>query len=100
MDISMEQLDREGLEQDTYLVREKNKSKSGQTDGVTDVVTPKTDGQVVFLAPGSSLTTGRGKRKTEKADDDGLPVEDRISLLSTEVCVPGSGVTPRTDTLA
>jgi len=100
MDITMEQLDREGLEQDTYLVREKNKSKSGQTEGVTDVVTPKTDGKVVFLAPGSSLSTGKGKRKAEKADDDSLPVEDRISLLSTDASVPGSGVTPRTDTLA
>jgi len=102
MDIAMEQLDREGLEQDTSLVREKDKSKSGQTEGVTDVVTPKTDGQVVFLAPGSSLSTGKGKRKAEKkaGDDESLPVEDRISLLSTEVCVPGAGVTPRTDTLA
>merc|ERR1711872_837465 len=56
-------------------------------------------GQVVFLAPGSSLSSGKGKRKAEKADDDSLPVEERISLLSTDPSTP-STTAPRTDTLA
>jgi len=99
MDIAVEQMDVENIEQNTCLVREKV-VKSGQTESVTDVVTPKTDGQVVFLAPGSSLSTGKGKRKAEKADDDSLPVEERISLLSTDPSTPSTTTTPRTDTLA
>jgi len=99
MDIAVEQMDVENIEQNTCLVREKV-VKSGQTEGVTDVVTPKTDGKVVFLAPGSSLSTGKGKRKAEKADDDSLPVEERISLLSTDPSTPSTTTTPRTDTLA
>jgi len=100
MDIVVEQIDIEKLEQNTCLVREKVMVRSGQSEGVTDVVTPKTDGQVVFLAPGSSLSTGKGKRKAEKADDDSLPVEERISLLSTDPSTPSTTTTPRTDTLA
>merc|ERR1711892_70264 len=100
MDMVMEQLDIENLKKDTCLVRDKVVTKPGQTRGVTDVVTPKTNGQVVFLAPGSSLSTGKGKRKSEKADDDSLPVEERISLLSTQPNTITSSLTPRTDTLA
>jgi len=98
MDIAVEQMNIENLEQNTSLVREKVVVKSGQSESVTDVVTPKTDGQVVFLAPGTSLSTG--KRKAEKADDDSLPVEERISLLSTDPSTPSTTTTPRTDTLA
>jgi len=100
MDIAVEQMNIENIEQNTCLVREKVVVKSGQSEGVTDVVTPKTDGQVVFLAPGTSLSTGKGKRKAEKADDDSLPVEERISLLSTDPSTPSTTTTPRTDTLA
>jgi len=100
MDMFMEQLDIENLDKDTCLVRDKVVTKPGQTRGVTDVVNPKTDGQVVFLAPGSSLSTGKGKRKSGKADDDSLPVEERISLLSTQPSTTTSSLTPRTDTLA
>jgi len=92
-------VDIDNLEQNTCLVREKSVQRSGQSEGNTDVVTPKTDGQVVFLAPGSSLSSGKGKRKAEKADDDSLPVEERISLLSTDPSTP-STTAPRTDTLA
>jgi len=99
LDIAIEQVDIDNLEQNTCLVREKSVQKSGQSEGNTDVVTPKTDGQVVFLAPGSSLSSGKGKRKAEKADDDSLPVEERISLLSTDPSTP-STTAPRTDTLA
>ena len=33
-----------------------------------------TEGQVVFLTPGSSASTGKGKRRAEKTEDS-LPVE-------------------------
>ena len=81
MDMVMEQLDMENMDQDTCLVRESSVTKSGKKGGVTDLVTPRTDGQVVFLAPGSSLGRGQGKRKTAKEDDASLPVEVRIRLL-------------------
>eukprot|EP00090_Calanus_glacialis_P015613 TRINITY_DN2460_c0_g1_i2.p1 TRINITY_DN2460_c0_g1~~TRINITY_DN2460_c0_g1_i2.p1 ORF type:complete len:606 (-),score=281.26 TRINITY_DN2460_c0_g1_i2:53-1870(-) len=100
MDMVMEQLDMENMDQDTCLVRESIVTKSGKTGGVTDLVTPRTDGQVVFLAPGSSLGRGQGKRKTAKEDDASLPVEDRVSLLSTQPSTTAVGAAPRTDTLA
>merc|ERR1712106_555357 len=71
---------------------------------VSDLVTPRTDGQVVFLAPGASLSTGQGKkegkRKAEKEEEDSLPMEDRLSLLSTQPSSQTSTSAPRTDTLA
>ena len=77
----MEQLDLSNLSQSTCLVRENMLTKPGQTGSVTDLVTPRTDGQVVFLAPGSSLSAGQGKRKEgkrkagENEEEDSLPVE-------------------------
>ena len=65
-----------------YLLPEIIVSKPGKIG--TDLVTPRTDGQVVFLAPGSSLGRGQGKRKTAKEDDARLSVEDCVSLLSTQ----------------
>ena len=44
----------------------------------TEVVIPKTEGQVVFLTPGSSASAGKGKRRAEKTEDS-LPVE--VSLV-------------------
>ena len=66
----------------------------------TDLVTPRTDGQVVFLAPGSSLGRGQGKRKTAKEKDAGLSVEDCVSLLATQPFTTAVRAAPRTDTLA
>ena len=83
IDIVMEQVDMENMDQDTCLVRESIVTKSGKTGFVTDLVTPRTDGQVVFLAPCSLLGTGQGKRKTAKEDDASLSVEVRIHLLNT-----------------
>jgi len=100
MDMVMEQLDMENMDQDTCLVRESIMTKTGKTGGVTDLVTPRTDGQVVFLAPGSSLGRGQGKRKNNKEDDASLPVEERVSLLSTQPSSAAVGSAPRTDTLA
>ena len=83
IDIVMEQVDMENMDQDTCLVRESIVTKSGKTGFVTDLVTPSTDGQVVFLAHCSLLGTGQGKRKTAKEDDASLSVEVRIHLLNT-----------------
>jgi len=99
LDMVMEQLDMETMEQDTCLVRESIVTKPGKTGSVTDLVTPRTDGQVVFLAPGSSLGRGQGKRKSNKEDEDSLPVEERVSLLSTQPSTT-AGAAPRTDTMA
>eukprot|EP00092_Neocalanus_flemingeri_P016568 GFUD01017928.1.p1 GENE.GFUD01017928.1~~GFUD01017928.1.p1 ORF type:complete len:622 (-),score=257.62 GFUD01017928.1:219-2084(-) len=101
----MEQVTLADLSQSTCLVREMTVTKSGQAGSVSDLVTPRTDGQVVFLAPGDSLGTGQGrqrkegKRKAEK-EEDSLPVEDRLSLLSTQPSPQADKAAPRTDTLA
>ena len=68
------------MDQDTCLVRDSIVTRL-KTGGVSDLLNPRTDGQVVFLAPGSSLGRGQGKRKTAKEDDASLPVEVRIHLL-------------------
>jgi len=61
-----------------------------------------TDGGVVFLAPGVSLPVGTGKlgkRKptVEPEEEESLPMEDRLALLSTGDDIKTK---PRTDTLA
>jgi hypothetical protein len=81
-----------------HLLPERIVSKPGKMG--TDLVTPRTDGQVVFLAPGSSLGRGQGKRKTAKEDDVRLSVEDCVSLLSTQPFTTAVRAAPRTDTLA
>ena len=40
----------------------------------TEVVIPTTEEQVIFLAPDSSASAGKGKRRAEKIEDS-LPVE-------------------------
>ena len=79
----IEQLALSDLSQSTCLVRENTVTKSGHTGSVSDLVTPRTDGQVVFLAPGASLSTGQGKkegkRKAEKEEEDSLPMEVRMA---------------------
>ena len=83
----MEQLALSDLSQSTCLVRENTVTKSGQTGSVSDLVTPRTDGQVVFLAPGASLSIGQGKkegkRKAEKEEEDSLPMEVRTIIHVT-----------------
>jgi hypothetical protein len=88
------------MDQDTCLVRDSIVTRH-KTGGVSDLLTPRTDGQVVFLAPGSSLGRGQCKGKTAKEEDSSLPVEeDRVSLLSTQPSNNAVGAAPRTDTLA
>lgn len=87
------------------LVRETPVVKlSNQQEEFNKTITPKTDGDVVFLAPGISQPVGTGKlgkRKqpsTNVGEEDSLPMEDRLSLLTTS---PGGSKTPpRTDTMA
>jgi hypothetical protein len=86
MNMAMEQLDMESMDQDTCLVQDRCGS---------DLMTK---GQV-FLVPGSSICRGQGKRKTAK-EDASLPVEDYVSLLSTQSSTTAVGAAPRTDTLA
>jgi len=101
----MEQLALSDLSQSTCLVRENTVTKSGQTGSASDLVTPRTDGQVIFLAPGASLSTGQGKKEAKRKagkeeEEDSLPMEDRLSLLSTQPSCQTSTSAPRTDTLA
>jgi hypothetical protein len=93
---AMELLDIKHMDQDTCLVRDCIVTRH-KTGGVSDLLNPRTDGQVVFLAPGSSLDRGQGKGKAAKEEDSSLPVEeDRVSLLSTTAV----GAAPHIDTLA
>lgn len=91
------------LKQTECLVRELPQLKvPTQQDQFTKTLTPKTDGDVVFLAPGVSQPVGTGKlgkrKQSSVTKEDSLPMEDRLALLTTE---PGDGKTPpRTDTLA
>ena len=97
---AMELLDIKHMDQDTCLVRDCIVTRH-KTGGVSDLLNPRTDGQVVFLAPGSSLDRGQGKGKAAKEEDSSLPVEeDRVSLLSTQPSNNAVGAAPRTDTLA
>jgi len=102
----VEQLDLSTLSKSSCLVRENTMTKPGQPGRqVTDLITPRTDGQVVFLAPGGDQahSGGKGKRKADKKEEvDSLPVEDRLSLLSTNPSSQTGSQTsaPRTDTLA
>ena len=86
MKMAMEQLDMKSMDQDTCLVQDRCGS---------DLMTK---GQV-FLVPGSSICRGQGKRNTAK-EDASLPVEDYVSLLSTQSSTTAVGAAPRTDTLA
>jgi len=98
LDVTIEQIDSDSLEQDTCLVRESGSKKNKEE--VSDVITPNTDGDVVFLAPGSTLGSGQNKRKDNKRKaekEESLPMEERLSLLSTE---SSKDTAPRTDTLA
>jgi hypothetical protein len=79
-------VDMESMDQDTCLVQDRSGS---------DLMTT---GQV-FLVPDSSICRGQGKRKTAK-EDASLPVEDYVSLLSTQSSTTAVGAAPRTDTLA
>jgi hypothetical protein len=98
--MAMEQLDIENMNQDTCLARDSIVTRHS-TRGVSGLMTPRTDGQVAFLDPGSSLGRGQGKGKTAKEEDSSLPVEkDRASLLSTQPSTTAVGAAPRTDTLA
>jgi len=83
------------------------KVAQGHTQEFNKVITPKTDGDVTFLAPGVSqpVVTGKlGKRKQSVApppSQDSLPMEERVSLLGSQETGQDIKDTPlRTDTLA
>jgi len=96
----MEQLSLPDLQLGSGLVREVRRGRAQAQTGDQEVVTPRTDGKVVFLAPGPSLgatPTNSRKRHAQKQNENSLPVEERLSLLSTTTT--GSSSSPRTDTL-
>jgi len=96
----MEQLNLSSLSTTNCLVREITPEARQSNKLESDLVIPKTDGAVTFLAPGPTLITGTGsnrKRQKEKVNVNSLTVEDRLSLLST---TSNSSDSPKTDTLA
>ena len=96
----LEQLNISSLSATTCLVREVRREARHANKLEAELVTPKTDGKVTFLAPGPTMITGSGsgrKRPKEKVNVASLTVEDRLSLLST---TSNSSDSPKTDTLA
>ena len=78
----MEQLSLPGLQLGSSLVREVRRGRAQAQTGDQEVVTPRTDGKVVFLAPGPSLgatPTNSRKRHAQKQNENSLPVEVRSS---------------------
>jgi len=97
------------LKDSESLVRELPLAKVGGEGGEFNaVVTPRTDGDVTFLAPGVSQPLGPGqgklgKRKQSAApapSQDSLPIQERVSLLGSQAGEDSSRSLPRTDTLA
>ena len=74
----IEQLTVTDLQAKTHLIRKIKRDKK-QSKNDIEVVTPKTDGKVVFLAPGPSLSsntsTNTRKRQAGKQNENSLPVE-------------------------
>ena len=111
----LEQLQLARLEAGTKLVRQPRRPER-VTAAEPELVTPNTDGKVVFLAPGPSLSVAPAasrKRQADKQNENSLPVEvklkdlkiskyisplqERLSLLSTTGS--SSATSPRTDAL-
>merc|ERR1712098_81607 len=95
----LEQLKISELKMKNNLVR-KNKiePKSALRNQEPEIVTPNTDGKVVFLAPGPSMGSSQHgrKRQVTKQNENSLPVEERLSLMGT---YSSSSSSPRTDTM-
>ena len=74
----IEQLAISDLQAKTHLIRKVKRDKK-QSKNDIEVVTPKTDGKVVFLAPGPSLgsnsSSNSRKRQAGKQNENSLPVE-------------------------
>jgi len=92
------------LSQSHCLVRESSVLKVDNQQGdFTKTITPKTEGDVVFLAPGVTQPVGTGKlgkrKQSKETKDDSLPMEDRLALLSTAT-TEGVNTPPRADSLA
>ena len=92
----LEQMKISSLSSNTNLVREVRQEPRLTNKAEAELVTPRTDGKVTFLAPGPTLINNR-KRQKEKVNVNSLTVEDRLSLLSTTSKPSDS---PKTDTLA
>jgi len=92
------------LSQSHCLVRDSSVVKVNSQQGdFTKTVTPKTEGDVVFLAPGVTQPLGPGKlgkrKQSKETKDESLPMEDRLALLSTAT-IEGVNTPPRADSLA
>jgi len=102
----LEKLNIEEIEENHCLVRPPPQSvQKEDEEQFTKTVTPNTEGNVTFLAPGVTLPVGTGKlgkRKSETPgtggrEGEGASMEDRLALLAT---TQGTNTPPRTDTLA
>ena len=77
MDLILEQVKLSSLEEKTTLVRGDKGTESVKKSS-EDCITPKVDGNVVFLAPGSSLGKSGDKKKDGKRkidESESLPME-------------------------
>ena len=76
----LEQIKISSLTATTSLVREVRQEARHLNKVEADLVTPRTDGKVTFLAPGPTLITGAAnnrKRQKEKLNVNSLTVEVR-----------------------
>ena len=76
----LEQLQLARLEAGTKLVRQPRRPER-DTGAEPELVTPNTDGKVVFLAPGPSLSVAPAasrKRQADKQNENSLPVEVKL----------------------
>ena len=80
----IDQLSVSELKAKNNLVRTIKKStRNDSAKHDTDVVTPKTDGKVTFLAPGPSLGSNKNRKRqaqTAKQNENCLPVEVIVFL--------------------
>lgn len=79
----LEQLQLARLEAGTKLVRQPRRPER-VTAAEPELVTPNTDGKVVFLAPGPSLSVAPAasrKRQADKQNENSLPVEVKLQDL-------------------
>ena len=77
MDLILEQVKLSSLEEKTTLVRGDKGTESVKKSS-EDCITPKVDGNVVFLAPGSSIGKSGDKKKDGKRkieESESLPME-------------------------
>ena len=103
---SLESLPLSSLEKEHCLVRQApiSRLKADHQVDHSKTITPDTNGDIVFLAPGMSQPAATGKHskraKSQNETVDSLPVEERLALLSNQSGAKGAAPRHRTDTLA